>query len=88
MIFILLFYSCFTLIPFSYFSAMTLLFCVYYFPFQDLRAHSADSVFESPANIYHLYVIHFIVSRYYSFIVYLPKISDFAYFIPKGTERD
>ena len=50
-------------------------------------AHS-DSVFESPADISHLYVIHLIVSRYYSFIVYLPKISAFAYFIPKGTERD
>jgi hypothetical protein len=50
-------------------------------------AHS-DSVFESPANISHLYVIHLIVSRYYSFIVYLPKIYAFAYFIPKGTERD
>jgi hypothetical protein len=87
MIFILLFYSCFTLISFSYFNAMTLLFCVYYFPF-NTRWRIQTPCLNHPPIFFHLYVIHLIVSRYYPFIVYLPKISAFAYFIPKGTERD
>ena len=87
MIFILLFYSCFTLISFSYFNAMTLLSCVYYFPF-NTRWRVQTPCLNHPPIFFHLYVIHLIVSRYYSFIVYLPKISAFAYFIPKGTERD
>jgi hypothetical protein len=77
------------LFPLSYFGAMTLLYCVNYFPFYTLywMAHS-DSVLESPTNIFPLNVIHSIVGRYYSFIFNLPKISDFAHFIPKGTEQD
>ena len=87
MIFILFFYSCFTLISFSYFNAMTLLSCVYYFPF-NTRWRVQTPCLNHPPIFFHLYVIHLIVSRYYPFIVYLPKISAFAYFIPKGTERD
>jgi hypothetical protein len=83
MIFILLFYSCFTLISFSYFNAMTLLFCVYYFPF-NTRWRIQTPCLNHPPIFFHLYVIHLIVSRYYPFIVYLPKISALPTLFPEG----
>jgi hypothetical protein len=69
------FYFCFALIPFFY-SVFTIILD------GALRLRVWISRKYSLLNI-----IHSIIG-YYSFIFNLPKISAFAYFIPKGTERD
>jgi hypothetical protein len=66
MIFILLFYSCFTLISFSYFSAMTLFYFVFTISLLNTRWRIQTPCLNHPP--FPLYVIHFFVSRYYSII--------------------
>jgi hypothetical protein len=61
---------------------------LFYFVFVIILDGAFRPVFESTANISHLYVIFSIVGRYYSFIFNLPKISPFSHFISKGTERN